>query len=597
MQAASWALLLSSHPDMGRLDQSTHGPGQAAAWAGFLFALLADAGLLLGPGVHAGGWSRLSVVMAFLAGAVPGALVAARLVLLVPAGWVSSAACALRAVAVLGFAAGLAQGTLGHQLASLSAGVFGLAGVGAGAVLAAELTRRWSHPRPPGPGTSGIVRRTAMMLTAPALAAIVATCLAGIELAKVPAAAALSGGLYLGAAILPLPGTASLPLTGRPLRGRADWGYLFQRRRALLLSVLVMVDLTIIVAASGLGTAPPASLPARIALVATGVLAGVLLAAWADQLRESSWVASVAAAVAIACAMVIGAWPESGVAPALTIASGVGAGIAAALHLAVLGAILPARAHPTVAGAMVVGAIVVSLVLVKTSFPEPWIQVVPAMVAIALLAEAYRQLRLGPMPSPLANMLLRMWRLFVLTWHRVEWVGKHHVPATGSVILAANHTAGIDPFLMQTPLRRLVRWIMTEQYRFRLAAPLWRAIDPICLADDAGNVAQIRQIVQVLQRGELVGIFPEGRLQRGHRDLQPFEAGVAMVARRSGAAIVPVWISGTPVARSMWRHFLQPSRSRVVFGRPYRPSPTSSTHEVVEELRRKLAALAQASDP
>ena len=114
----------------------------------------------------------------------------------------------------------------------------------------------------------------------------------------------------------------------------------------------------------------------------------------------------------------------------------------------------------------------------------------------------------------------------------------------------------------------MVRWVMLTQYQLKLAGFLWRAVKPIALDRDSGDIAKIRQVVDELKKGEIVGLFPEGGLQRKVRELKPMEPGIGMIAKRSGATIVPVWVAGTPLSDSMAVHMLRPSRSTVTFGKP-----------------------------
>jgi 1-acyl-sn-glycerol-3-phosphate acyltransferase len=159
------------------------------------------------------------------------------------------------------------------------------------------------------------------------------------------------------------------------------------------------------------------------------------------------------------------------------------------------------------------------------------------------------------------------------------------------VILAANHTTGLDPLLVQSALPRLVRWVMLRSYEFRVLGPVWRTIEPIVVDQDGGDLAQVREVLRALEGGSVVGLFPEGGAQREHRELQPFRSGIGLLAKRSGAWVVPVWIDGTPQARNMFWHFLSPSRSTVVFGRAYKVDSGLSHEEVVEGLRRRLLGL------
>jgi 1-acyl-sn-glycerol-3-phosphate acyltransferase len=218
-----------------------------------------------------------------------------------------------------------------------------------------------------------------------------------------------------------------------------------------------------------------------------------------------------------------------------------------------------------------------------------------ALLALVGLYGAWRELTRGPLPNRTANFLWRLCRLYVLVWHRLRWIGRSNVPGRGPVILAANHTTGLDPFLMQAACLRLVRWVMLSSYKYRALTPMWNAIDPIALTEGSSELSKLREVLRVLKTGEIVGLFPEGQLQREHRELQPFQQGVAMLAARSGAAIVPVWIEGTPRAKRMIWHFLRPTRSTVVFGEPFKPDPSKTHEEITQILRERMLELARAS--
>ncbi len=214
----------------------------------------------------------------------------------------------------------------------------------------------------------------------------------------------------------------------------------------------------------------------------------------------------------------------------------------------------------------------------------------PGIMLLGLVG-LLRHLRSGPMPKRMTNGLWRIGRLFVFSYHRLRVIGKHRVPAEGPVILAANHTTGLDPFLMQAAVPRTIRWVMLTSYLFRVATPLWRAIEPIALDLDNSDLAKLRKVISVLKDGQIVGLFPEGDLQRTHRELGTFQPGIAMIAQRSGAALVPTWIDGTPRRRNMLWHFLHPSRSTVIFGEPWTPDAGLTHDQVTDELRRRLEAL------
>lgn len=215
----------------------------------------------------------------------------------------------------------------------------------------------------------------------------------------------------------------------------------------------------------------------------------------------------------------------------------------------------------------------------------------PVLVAVGTVT-LVRHLRSGPMASPAVHVFWHASRLFVYVYHRLEVFGKHHVPGTGPVVIASNHTTGLDPLLLQAAVARPIRWLMWSHYLFKPLAPVWRAIRPIAMQTGKPVLSQVRELVRALKQGDIVGVFPEGGLQRQHRELGDFEEGVVVAARRGGAVIVPAWIHGTPRTQSMFWHFLRPSVSTVVFGEPWRVPQDMDAQAATAELRRRMETLA-----
>jgi 1-acyl-sn-glycerol-3-phosphate acyltransferase len=225
----------------------------------------------------------------------------------------------------------------------------------------------------------------------------------------------------------------------------------------------------------------------------------------------------------------------------------------------------------------------------------------PGPITIALLlllgiivTMAAWRLTHGPMPTRRLNVLRHLSMTFSGIWHGLSIHGTDQIPVEGPVILASNHTTGLDPLLLQSGCPRRIRWVMLTTWRYRWLEPVWRVVEPITLEKDAdgpGDVRELRQIVRELKRGEVVGLFPEGELERDQGELKAFNPGIAVIAKRSGAPILPAFIEGTPRRKSMVWHFLQPSRCRVTFGEPYYPDPHESRQQLLATLRQRIEAL------
>ncbi|MEM1353606.1 MAG: MFS transporter [Planctomycetota bacterium] len=252
-----------------------------------------------------------------------------------------------------------------------------------------------------------------------------------------------------------------------------------------------------------------------------------------------------------------------------------------------------------------VGTVTINGVIWQLPNADAWMPGVVLATAGLLIAVGgvglFYTLTHGPMPNRLANAFWRTTRFFVFSYHRLSVRGKHYVPAEGPVIIVANHTTAMDPFLIQSSVNRLVRWLMLQSYRFRLGEPLWKAIDPICLEQDPatgekeGAGRQVRQIVRELKKGDLVGVFPEGHLQYDSRIVKPFQPGAAVMGKLAKATIVPCWIDGTAVSKRMVVHVLKPGHTSVTFGPAFRVDPKASPEQSTALIRERVMDAARRS--
>ncbi|MEM9252341.1 MAG: MFS transporter [Planctomycetota bacterium] len=213
------------------------------------------------------------------------------------------------------------------------------------------------------------------------------------------------------------------------------------------------------------------------------------------------------------------------------------------------------------------------------------------LLAVVGLAGLWRYMRSGPLDTRFVNAMWRFMRLYSLVWCRVSFSHKHRVPHEGPVILASNHTTGLDPFVMQAGVYRPIRWLMVKSYELPWLWFLWREIQPISLVEGESTLKQIRQIVTRLKAGEVVAVFPEGSLQRSIRRVKPLQPGIAGIAKLSKAPILPMWIDGTPKREHMFWHFATPCRVHITFGEPYTPDRKAGDEAVIADLREKLLAL------
>jgi 1-acyl-sn-glycerol-3-phosphate acyltransferase len=137
-------------------------------------------------------------------------------------------------------------------------------------------------------------------------------------------------------------------------------------------------------------------------------------------------------------------------------------------------------------------------------------------------------------------------------------------------LLVVNHQSNFDPLLVGLPLKRPVSYMARSTlFPIPLIGWLLRNTYVVPIDREAARAGAIRELVARLERGFLVGMFPEGTRTADGR-LGEFKPGFIALVRRSRLPIVPVGIAGAFEAYPRG-HLPRMGRVRVVFGSPWQP--------------------------
>ena len=158
----------------------------------------------------------------------------------------------------------------------------------------------------------------------------------------------------------------------------------------------------------------------------------------------------------------------------------------------------------------------------------------------------------------------------VMPYFKVSVEGLEHVPERGAAIISGNHLSFIDSFVLGLALPRPLYYLGKSDY-WESARTRWlvQGAGVVPVYRDGGDRGEgsLRAGVQLLRRGDLLGIYPEGtrspdgRLYRG-------KTGPVRMALEAGVPIVPFGIIGSDVAMPQDRKVVRRAPITLRFGRP-----------------------------
>ncbi len=162
--------------------------------------------------------------------------------------------------------------------------------------------------------------------------------------------------------------------------------------------------------------------------------------------------------------------------------------------------------------------------------------------------------------------------------YRVRSNGAAQFPATGGVLLIANHLSYVDPVLLQLACPRPIRFLSYQGLQENILLDWVFRLSGCIPISRTRSSAGLRRAIRALRAGEVVALFPEGQISRTGQ-LMPLMRGFEVVARRAGVPVVPAFIDGVWGSvfsfagnKYLWKSpRLMPTPVFVQFGAPLPP--------------------------
>jgi 1-acyl-sn-glycerol-3-phosphate acyltransferase len=190
--------------------------------------------------------------------------------------------------------------------------------------------------------------------------------------------------------------------------------------------------------------------------------------------------------------------------------------------------------------------------------------------------------------------------LFAHLWHHCSHTGAEALPATGPALLIANHASHADPGFLMAGCPRPLHFLQAREcYQVPLLCRLFSRAGCIPVTRGRPDKSAIGLALERLAVGQVVALFPEGEVSPvWGGPLRAGKTGAALLALRSRAPVLPVWIEGGPRPRSSLAWLWRAGGMRVVFGSPVDLSAYHGQRisrgllrEVTDLLMSRIAAL------
>lgn len=138
--------------------------------------------------------------------------------------------------------------------------------------------------------------------------------------------------------------------------------------------------------------------------------------------------------------------------------------------------------------------------------------------------------------------------LLIHSFYRVGKNGFEHIPRTGPAVLVCNHVSFVDSIIIMAAVRRPIRFVMDHRiHQTPVVGLLFRHSRTIPIAtakeDPAMKESAFEEVARALRNGELIGLFPEGRITHTG-EINHFRYGVGRIVAETPVPVVPMALRG-----------------------------------------------------
>lgn len=123
-------------------------------------------------------------------------------------------------------------------------------------------------------------------------------------------------------------------------------------------------------------------------------------------------------------------------------------------------------------------------------------------------------------------------------------INKENIPSQGAVIICGNHTKWLDPLLLVSTTNRTIHFMAKDSLHKGMKKCIFKGLGTIPVNRKIRDKDSLNKAIECLNNNYVIGIFPEGTINKTDDIIMPFKFGTVAMAGKTNAVIVPFSITG-----------------------------------------------------
>lgn len=146
------------------------------------------------------------------------------------------------------------------------------------------------------------------------------------------------------------------------------------------------------------------------------------------------------------------------------------------------------------------------------------------------------------------------------TLYRPKIIGKENIKTSGRLILAGNHTSNLDAIMLISSTNRCIHFLAKKELCSGVKKIIFTNVGLIPVNRKIKDPSVLMKAKEYILDEKLIGIFPEGTIEKEKKVFLPFKIGAVKLASDTNCNIVPFYISGD--------YKLFSNNLKIIFGNP-----------------------------